>query len=196
MRIVAAILISIAVSGATVALAQSEPASGERASSAPQETPDEVIVRGRRLTELRAEVEIARERAYDIFNDINGNDDFDVYCHKESRSGTNVPQVVCRAQFENRISAAAATEYMRALAWNCPTGPAGEVLTQDCMFSGYGQNAADSARAIEGQAPSMRERMNDEILRLANQDERFAQAILDWYEANQQLEAARKRRRD
>ena len=59
-----------------------------------------------------------------------------------------------------------------------------------------GQNAADSACAIEGQAPSMRERMNDEILRLANQDERFAQAILDWYEANQQLEAARKRRRD
>ncbi len=38
--------------------------------------------------------------------------------------------------------------------------------------------------------------MEEEILRLANQDDRFAQAILDFYEASQQYEAARKRRDD
>jgi len=34
--------------------------------------------------------------------------------------------------------------------------------------------------------------MNEEILRLANQDDRFA--ILDFYEASQRYDAARKRR--
>jgi hypothetical protein len=37
--------------------------------------------------------------------------------------------------------------------------------------------------------------MKDEIVRLANQNARFAQAILDWYEKTQQYEAARRRRR-
>ena len=197
MRNVALIVLSIATLGGGVAFAQSDPAARERAASATrvEENPEEVIVRGRRLTELRAEVEITRERAYGNFNEINSNDDFDVYCRAEGRTGTRSTDRVCRAQFENRISAQAASEYMRTLAWNCPTGPTGEVITQDCLFSGYGQNAADSARAIEGQVPSMRDRMNEEILRLANQDDRFAQAILDWYEASQQLEAARKRGR-
>lgn len=48
-------------------------------------------MRGRRLSELRGDVQIARARAYGIFNEINSSDDFDVYCHDESRSGTRVP---------------------------------------------------------------------------------------------------------
>jgi hypothetical protein len=38
--------------------------------------------------------------------------------------------------------------------------------------------------------------MNDEILRLANEDDRFAQAILDFYEASQQYDTARGRREE
>ena len=64
------------------------------------------------------------------------------------------------------------------------------------MFSDYGSGAKSAAQGIEGQAPSKRDQMKDEILRLANEDERFARAILDWYEANQQYEEARKRRND
>src|SRR5512139_2490199 len=109
MRIVAAILVSVAALGAGAALPQSAPGNPERAGSAPQESPDEVVVRGRRLSDLRAEVQIARERAYEIFNEINSSDDFDVYCRAEGRTGTRSTDRVCRAQFENRISAAAAT---------------------------------------------------------------------------------------
>ncbi len=194
MRIVTLVLFSIAVWGGGAALAQSESATAERTDvTSPQEKPEEVIVRGRRLTELRVEVELARERAYDIFNEINTDDDFDVRCRKESRPGTNVPTKTCRAQFENRISRAAAQEYLSTLLFTCPGGNG---LTQDCMFSNYGQNAISRAQGVESEAPIKRDQMNDEILRLANQDERFAQAIIDWYEANQQYEAARKRRDD
>ena len=46
-----------------LALAQTEPPPRERSATAPQEQPEEVVVRGRRIGELRAEVEDAREHA-------------------------------------------------------------------------------------------------------------------------------------
>jgi hypothetical protein len=188
MRIVAAILISIAASGGGAALAQSEGADAQ----APQANSEEVIVRGRRLNDLRSEVQVARERAYGIFNEINSDDDFDVYCREEGRTGTRATQRVCRAQFENRISAAAAKEYMSSLSWSCP----GQLAGQECMFSDYSSGAMSAAQGVESEALTKEDQMKEEILRLANQDEKFAQAILDWYEANQQYEAARKRRDD
>jgi len=174
------------------ALAQTEPPARERSAAARQEQTEEVVVRGRRIGELRAEVEDARERAYELFNDINSNDEFDVYCHNESRSGTNVPQVVCRAQFENRVSAAAAREYLSGLFSACHGGS----VTQDCMFSNAGAGGINRAQGVEGQLPGKREQMADEIFRVARENDEFAQAILDWYEANQQYDAARKRRKE
>ena len=189
---VALIVLSLNATG-DLALAQTEPLAQQRGAAALQEQTEEVVVRGRRIGELRAEVEDARERAYELFNDLNSNDDFDVYCRRESRSGTNVPQVVCRAQFENRISADAAQEYMASLAWQCPGGP--ENL-QECMFNDYSSAGKSAALGIEGQLPGKREQMADEIFRVARENDEFARAILDWYEANQQYEAARRRRND
>jgi hypothetical protein len=160
------------------------------------EAPDEVIVRGRRLTELRFEVQRAREHAYDIFNEINSNDDFDVLCRDETRYFSHSKRRVCRARFENRISGNAAKEYMATLKANCPASAAGFIDFQACIFSGYGQKAAERARTVEVQAPHLHDLMNDEIQRLAEEDPRFAQAILDFYEASQQYDAARKRRED
>jgi HAMP domain-containing protein len=42
----------------------------------------------------------------------------------------------------------------------------------------------------------MHDLMNDEINRLAQQDARFAQAIIDFYEANRRYEDARKGKDD
>lgn len=196
MRIVALIVFSISVSGGGAALAQSEPAARERADAAPQrEPPEEVVVRGRRIGELRADIEVARRRAYDIFNEINSNDEFDVRCRKESRPGTNVPAQICRARFEYDISADAASEYMSTLFTLCQPDANGFLDTQACMFSGPGVSAAASAQAVEGRAPPKRDQMTDEIFRLAREDDRFAQAVLDFYEASQQYDAARKKQR-
>lgn len=195
MRVVMAILLSVMASG--VAFGQGDAAAREGAGSPPQEVPDEVVVSGRRVAVLRAEVQTARELAYSIFNELNSNDDFDVYCRQEGRTGTRSTQRVCRAQFENRISADAASEYMSQLFALCQPDPATGVFdTQACMFGGTGQAARSAAQGVETQLPSMRDRMTDEILRLAREDDRFAQAILDWYEANQQYDAARRRRDD
>jgi len=197
MRIVAPVLFSIAVSSGGFALAQDELAGRERAGDSPaQDTTEEVVVRGRRLTDLRFEVQASREQAYAIFNEINSNNDFDVYCREEGRTGTRSTERVCRAQFENRISATAAREYMAAIFTLCQPNSDGFVDTQACMFGGPGQAGKSAAQGIEGQLPTMRDQMTEEIFRLAREDDRFAQAILDWYEANEQYEAARKRRDD
>lgn len=193
MRIIAVILFSMVLSGAGVALAQSEPAGGERAATAPQEAPDEVIVRGRRLQELRVEVEDARERAYDLFNEINSDDDFDIRCRDERMYHSHALHRACRPKFEDRIQAAAAREYLSGLFLNCAGGGG---VTQDCMFSNVGQSAIHAAGGVEGQLPAKQDQMADEVLRLANQDDRFARAIIDWYEARRQYDEARKRRKD
>lgn len=199
MRTWVPILLLLAVSGSEVAFGQAAAVSRDAAADpAPGEAADEVVVRGRRLTDLRFEVEQAQERAYAVFNELNGDDDFDVYCRDERRHHSRATVRLCRAQFENRISAEAAREYMATLSWTCqPEADANGVATlntQACMFSDMGQSAAAAAAAVEGQLPTMRDRMNDEIVRLANEDDRFAQAILDWYEKTQQYDEARNRR--
>jgi hypothetical protein len=193
MRVAALLLVLFTAARSYAVLAQTAPAAGVAPDT------EEVVVRGRRLTDLRFEVELAQERAYAIFNELNSDDDFDVHCRDERRHHSRATVRTCRAQFENRISAEAAREYMAALAWTCqpsadPNGFA-TLNTQACMFSNNGQSAAAAARAVEGQLPTKHEQMNDEIIRLANEDDRFAQAILDWYETNQHYESARKHRR-
>jgi hypothetical protein len=102
-----------------------------------------------------------------------------------------MPQQVCRARFENRISARAGQEYIAALKWVCQQG-----LTQDCIFSDASSHGISAAQGVEGETPVKRQQLEQEITRLANENDDFAQAILDWYEATQVYEARRKRRRD
>ncbi len=188
MRMVLLLLLSTATLGGNTALAQGN---AEAAST------DEIIVRGQRLADFRAEMEKARERAYDIFNDLNSDDDFDVHCRDEGRTGTRSTQRVCRPRFESRISSAAAQEYLAMLSWSCPgDAVTGFIDTQKCMFNGVGQRATANAQGVESQALSRREQMNAEILRLARQNLQFGQAILDFYEASQRYEEARSRRQE
>jgi hypothetical protein len=194
MRVMTLIVFSFAVAGSAYALATSQSAAQERvADASSRETPDEVIVRGQRLAELRFEVQEAREHAYAIFNEINSSDDFDVHCRDERKYHSRAKKRVCRARFESRISSEAVKEYLAQMTMTCPGEAGGVINWQACMFSGYGQRAAAATRAIEGQAPPLHERMNDEIQELARTDLRFGQAILDFYEASQQYNEARGR---
>ena len=162
-----------------------------------QERPDEVVVRGRQVGELRVAMQNAREHAYSIFNEINSTDDFDVLCREETRYFSHAKQRVCRPRFEGRISGQAAKEFLSTLTARCqPDEAGGAIPWQSCMFGGVGQGAKSNAQAVEGQAPPMHQKMNDEILRLAETDQRFGQAILDFFEASQEYDAARGRRAD
>lgn len=164
--------------------------------AAQAEAPEEVVVRGRQIGELRAAVERAREAAYALFNELNSSNDFDILCREETRYFSHAKTRVCRARFEDRISSQAAKEYMSTLFARCPPDSDGAIQWQTCMFNGVGQAAKSNAQAVEGQAPAMHDRLNDEIVRVANENDEFARAILDVYEADRRYDEARKRRDD
>ena len=182
------------MSGGNLVLAQDEEVAGRGVVvAAPQESADELVVTGQRLSELRVEVQDARKRAYDIFNELNSDNDFDVHCGNQTKVFSHAKVFVCSAQFEKRIEAQAAREYLGGLLVSC-RGDAG--VTQECMFSAEGQRAIARAAGAESPLGGKRQQLNEEIVRLANQDARFAQAILDFYAVSQKYEAARKRRDD
>jgi hypothetical protein len=181
-----------------VALAQGGAASPSRAEVDPQrEAPEEVIVRGRRLSELRYEVQAAREHAYDVFNALNSDDEFDILCRDERKYHSRTKRRVCKARFETDISADAANEYMSALFFACRPDSTGEFNLTACMFSDASENARSRAQAVEGEAGPKRDALSDEIWHVANEHPEFAQAILDYFEFSQQYDAATTRgRRD
>jgi hypothetical protein len=192
MRLTAPFLLFIAIASGGTALAQTEQKGrGGAGGSARQDTSDEVIVRGKRLGELRFDLQVAREHAFDIFNEINSNDDFDVHCGDETRGFSHARKRVCRPRFENRIAAQAGRDYLAGLDMACPEG-----RTQDCMFSAAGERGIVRAQKAENPLQSKQQQLKQEIVRLANQDARFAQAILDYYAISRELETVGKRRVD
>lgn len=198
MRASSLIVLLMALPGAGVALAQGGAASPARAEDSPQqEAPDEVVVRGRRLSELRYELQTAREHAYYVFNALNSNDEFDILCRDERKYHSRTTRRVCKARFETDISANAAKEYMTALLFACRPAAGEQFSLTHCMFSDASENPRSRAQAVEGEAGPKRDALSEEIWRVANEHPDFAQAILDYFELSQQYDAATTRgRRD
>lgn len=74
------------------------PQPGSGVASAEQEL-DEVIVRGTPMWRLRQAIVEAEERFYTLYNELNGQDDFDVNCRMEASLGTRIRKRICRVAF-------------------------------------------------------------------------------------------------
>ena len=92
-----AILLAL-VSGAAAQDADQSQGSGERAADIgpDAEIIDEVTVLGvRELASLRADVIRAEDVVYDLYNELNDDDRYDIICKKETRIGSQIPRRVC-----------------------------------------------------------------------------------------------------
>lgn len=70
----------------------------EAASSVPQvDAADEIVVTGRSLGDLRREIEAAELAVFDRFNEINGDDRFDIHCFEQVRYFSHIRERVCRS---------------------------------------------------------------------------------------------------
>ena len=101
---------AIPVAAVSVALAQ-DLTTEELAADVPNEQIiDEVTVLGvRELADLRIEVFRAEDVVYDLFNELNDDDGYDIICKKETRIGSQIPKRVCQARLF-RDAVAEATE--------------------------------------------------------------------------------------
>ena len=80
----------------------------------PVEEPEEIIVRGKPLSEFRLEIERAHDEMVRLFNDANEDDDTDVRCRDEAPTGSRIPRRVCFSVAQERASASAALDFLRA----------------------------------------------------------------------------------
>jgi hypothetical protein len=151
---------------------------------------DEVIVRGRRLADFRAELDAARVRVYDLFNELNSDDAFDVHCHIQNATGTRMRHQSCRPQFQDDISSASGQAWVRGIRDAC-----GGQLTQECIFSEAANQGISAAQAVEAFQPGMQQQYAVEMARVVAKSPEMQQAILDYEAVERAYDEARGRRR-
>jgi hypothetical protein len=151
---------------------------------------DEVIVRGRKLADFRAELDAARIRVYDLFNELNSDDAFDVHCQTQDATGTRMQHQTCRPQFQDDISSAAGQAWVRGIKDAC-----GGQLTQECIFSEAANQGISAAQAEEAREPGMQQRFAVEMARVVAKSPEMQQAILNYEAVERAYDEARGGRR-
>ena len=60
---------------------------------------DEIVVKGPKTRgQIRREIEAAEKQIYLLFNELNTDDDYDILCRRITRTGSQIPETVCRAR--------------------------------------------------------------------------------------------------
>ena len=79
-----------------VAAQDADTSSAEEAPPAAS-APDEVVVIGQSLSDLRQRIEAAEVAVFNRFNDINSNDDFDIHCRYRTKYFSHTRERVCES---------------------------------------------------------------------------------------------------
>src|SRR5690606_9264367 len=133
----------------------------ERPNDRAQQMEEITVIGQRSIRELGLEVQLARERVYDLFNALNGNDEFDIHCSTVPRTGTRITQRVCRPQFADTATAVASAEFLRTLLYEC--GGGGSPLEdEDCVM----RNAFPRAQGTVTEVPVKELQLTAEVQRL------------------------------
>jgi len=71
---------------------------------------DEITIEGARtLDSMRAQVILAEDEAFALFNELNEDDGYDIICKKETRIGSQMPHRVCLSRmYRERLAEATA----------------------------------------------------------------------------------------
>ena len=152
---------------------------------------EEVIVQGEpSLAAYRVAINAARDQVMNMFNEINSNDEFDIHCRNEIRTGSHIPSRTCRPRFQREAATDAAREWLAALRSKCLT------VNSACIFGDAADEAMSRAQAIESESRYLDDRLTEEIWRLASEDAEFAQALMDYEALRQAYKKAREELRD
>jgi len=182
-------LLLVLLAAVTLGRAAAQPAleaSTERPSERAEQIEEMTVVGQRPLRELRVEVQLARERVYDLFNALNANDEFDIRCRSVPRTGTRIPQRVCRPQFADAATADAGAGFLRTLFYEC--GAVAPLGNEDCVM----RAAAPRAQEALVEVPAKDRLLAAEVQRLARENPDFRRAITEYQGIERQYEEARR----
>ena len=187
--IAAAAAALIGLSFAALARAQNEPAATQSAQPVQASADEEIVIRGRRtLFALRKEVETAREHVWQVFNDLNNDDDFDISCNDSSRTGTRLRKRTCRPEYANDATRRAGRDLARRLQ-GCQAGNDG------CIEQAMQAGTADAQEQMAIIA-YMDGRLDDEFRRLVREHPELMMAVYEFLRKEDEYKEAAAARQD
>jgi hypothetical protein len=170
----AIVALAFALAGVNPAASQPGRGAADEQPRAAEQSIEEITVIGHRyLRELRLEVQASRERVYNLFNDLNINEEFDIHCHDGSRTGTRTVRRVCRPQYVDVATSEAAKWYL--------------------VFMKWGRGGAFSRAQAEISVVHLKARQMDaEVERLMGESREFRRAIAEYQALEGRYDAARR----
>lgn len=159
--------VSTAISYAQDDASQQESASDEESETQVETTViEEITVQGERTTfSLRMEIESAETEVYNLFNELNSNDDFDVTCKDIVYTGSHIPQRTCMSAFLREEQAFQTQSYLQGV-------PLGEGI------GGPNSGALMDLSSASGEVREKAKAMEQEMIRLAVEVPEFAEALI------------------
>lgn len=149
------------------ALCMYQPAVAEEDAQASEEAIEEIVVRGQKsLVHLRFEAYKAEDNFYSLFNQLNDDDDFDVRCYMEAPTGSRIRKRICRTKFEEDVAAQQGRELL---------------LLGDPV-------------AIEGVIARKKELLLEKMAKMAAENEKLREALVEYYDSKYIFETERDRR--
>lgn len=159
-----------------------QPGGAARQSGQIQADEEVTVVGFRTLRDFRIELQTAREKVYGLFNSLNSDDKFDISCQNLPRTGTRIPQRVCRPQYANTATTDASNEFVTALHSFCP----GE-LNETCLEVGRSRAQASVSGVSVGD-----QQLSAEVQRLTQESPEFRQAIVNYEAVERRYQDARR----
>jgi hypothetical protein len=181
----AGILISILLAFSPAAFSQSA-GTDETAPGAPA-TMEEIIVYGdKSLSQLRRELHKASEAFFDVYNDLNSNDDFDILCDYQTKLGQRRREHICTPKFSLKAEARESTAWLLSgIQLQRSTGP-------DAGFNtGMGFRTPTARRVVEKE-----KLMFQEMSELLAQRPELREALVEVARAKNGYESERQRRKN
>jgi len=134
---------------------------------------DEVVVPGRRPENLRAEIERLERAVYDRWNVLNSNEEFDIHCVESEPTGSNLTQTRCAPDFVIQAESRSAENSIDGARTNSTSRNSEYVATME-----------RKSRELQ-----------EEMQRVARQDEQFLRDLVRLDELRQLQESERQQRR-
>lgn len=136
---------------------------------------EEVVVYGKKsLTRLRAELHLAEENVFDMFNSLNSNDEFDIHCRDQSQAGTRIKRRVCKPNYAKGLRSEATQRWLNS----------GDANTTD------GQNFVPMSAQIQAKEKQLRAEME----LLVMQHPEFLEAVAEYDRARKVMAEEQEKR--
>ena len=137
---------------------------------------DEVVVSGKRLRELRAEVIKAEDRVVARYNELNQDDELDIECHSFTPTGSWLSHRYCLLKLQKHAEEKDAREYLTYMVGAAPEGFA---------LPGAAPNTQVTARLMERS-----EDYRKNLVRLLTEHPELRELVVKSGEARRRYDAA------